>query len=149
LDPALTIRPAAAEDLDRIVWIEENAFVDAWPFELLAYELKHPRALFLVAAWRAGEPAVGYASFRHGGGESELLRLAVDPGERRRGIASALVVCGLERLKGNGIQSCHLEVRTDNESALAFYRVLGFERTGRRRAYYRDGADALIFSRPL
>jgi ribosomal-protein-alanine N-acetyltransferase len=140
-----TIRPAAEEDLPRIAWLEEEAFADPWPFDLLAYEFKHPRGFLLVASWGGGDPA-GYVSFRHGGGESEMLRLAVDPRERRRGLARTLVDHGLERLRQCRVQSCHLEVRKDNESAIAFYQALGFERTGRRKSYYRDGTDALVYS---
>lgn len=144
-EPLLRIRPAQEPDLPRIAWIEETAFHDPWPLELLSYEFRHPRAFVLVASWGPGEPS-GYVSFRHGGGEAELMRLAVTPDERRRGVARALVERGLEKLRRERIQSCHLEVRMDNEGAIAFYRNLGFERSGRRRSYYRDGEDALLFS---
>src|SRR5689334_2841323 len=76
LKPALFIRQAGAEDLPRIAWLEDAAFADPWPFDLLAYEFGHPRGFLLVASWD-GEPSSGYVAFRHGGGESELLRLAV------------------------------------------------------------------------
>jgi ribosomal-protein-alanine acetyltransferase len=141
----LSIRPVLPGDLRRIEWLEEAAFTEAWPYELLAYELKHPRAIVLLAEWD-GEPAAGYVSFRHGGGESEMLRLAVDPAARRRGVARALVARGLDRLRQEKVDSCHLEVRMDNEGAIAFYRALGFARTGRRRHYYRDGSDAMVLS---
>jgi ribosomal-protein-alanine N-acetyltransferase len=144
----LIIRPAGLEDLSRIVWLEESGFPDPWPADLLAYELRHPGAILLVATWGEG-PVVGYAAFRHGGGEAELLRLAVDPAERRRGIGQALVTRGLERLRETGVESCFLEVRLDNESAIACYRSLGFGLAGLRRAYYRDGSDALVYSRRI
>jgi ribosomal-protein-alanine N-acetyltransferase len=35
-------------------------------------------------------------------------------------------------------------VATANQAALALYRSLGFSDAGIRRAYYRDGGDALI-----
>jgi len=78
---------------------------------------------------------------------AELLRLAVDPAERCQGVASALVLAGLDRLRRAGTTRCYLEVRTNNFGAITFYRSLGFERTGRRPAYYRDGSDALVYSR--
>jgi [ribosomal protein S18]-alanine N-acetyltransferase len=144
----LCLRTAGKEDLTRIAWLEDAAFEDSWPYELLAYELTHPRGIVLLASWD-GEPAAGYAAFRHGGGESEILRLAVAPEARRRGVARALVTSGLERLRQERVESCHLEVRMDNEGAIAFYHALGFVRTGRRRSYYRDGSDALVLSRAL
>lgn len=147
--PALTIRPARAADLEHLAVLEEASFVDSWPHPLLDYELTHPYALLLVASWGEGLPPVGYVSFRFVTDESEVLRLAVDPAERRRGVARALVEHGFTLLRRKGIASCHLEVRMDNEAAIAFYRSLGFERTGRRRSYYRDGSDAIILSRPI
>src|SRR5262249_28115106 len=100
------VRTARLEDVERIAWLEPPGFPDPWPRELLAYEVHHPMSLVLVAVWGEGLPAAGYASFRKGGGEAELLRLAVAPGERRRGVARALVSGGLERLRPAGIESC-------------------------------------------
>lgn len=148
LKPVLFIRQAGVEDLPRIAWLEEAAFAEPWPFDLLAYEFGHPRGFLLVASWDDAPPS-GYVAFRHGGGESELLRLAVDPAERRRGVARTLVEHGLRRLKEGKVESCHLEVRMDNEGAIAFYQALGFGRAGRRRSYYRDGTDAAIYSLAL
>lgn len=143
--PALFIRQAGAEDLPRIAWLEDAAFADPWPFDLLAYEFGHPRGFLLVASWDDA-PSVGYVAFRHGGGEAEMLRLAVDPEERRQGVARMLVESGLERLRRERVESCHLEVRMDNRGAIAFYEALGFQRTGRRKSYYRDGTDAALYS---
>ena len=42
----------------------------------------------------------------------------------------------------------YLEVRTDNEPAIALYRSTGFEQVGLRRRYYRvSGADAYTMRR--
>jgi ribosomal-protein-alanine acetyltransferase len=145
--PFPLIRTARTDDLERIAWLEQLGFPDPWPRELLAYELTHPQSVVLAAVWGDGLPAVGYASFRKGGGEAELLRLAVAPGERRRGVARALVLGGIEHLRTGGIETCFLEVRTNNEGAIAFYHEMGFEPVGRRQAYYRDGSDALVYAR--
>ena len=150
-EPAIdvAVRTARAEDLDAIARLEETSFQDAWPREMLESELSHPHALLLVASRAEGDPPVGYAAFRHGVGEAELLRLAVSPGERRRGVARALIAEGLERLVREGVQVCFLEVRLSNEPAVALYESLGFARIGRRSGYYRDGSDALRFALEL
>jgi ribosomal-protein-alanine N-acetyltransferase len=143
------IRPARGTDLLRISEIEEAAFADPWPADLIAVELAYPQAVLLVAQ-RTGVPAAGYAAFRHVAGEAELLRLAVAPAERGQGLGRALVEAGLERLRARrDIELCHLEVRIDNLPAIAVYESLGFARTGRRRGYYRDGTDALIYTKTL
>jgi ribosomal-protein-alanine N-acetyltransferase len=143
--PTLCVRPARQADLDVIAGLEEVAFHDPWPREMLAYELCHPHSVLLVAADDSNRPPAAYAAFRHAVGEAELLRVGVAPGFRRRGFARALLVEGLERLREAEVQVCFLEVRVDNQSAIYLYESLGFSCTGLRRGYYRDGADALIF----
>ncbi len=138
------IRPACEQDLDRITELEEAAFNDPWPREMLAYEIAHPHAVLLVASQGEQKPDA-YAAFRHAVGEAELLRVGVDPGARRQGLARALLVEGLEQLRRLDIQVCFLEVRVNNKAAIHLYESLGFSCTGLRRGYYRDGADALIF----
>lgn len=147
-DDLPAIRLAGQGDLSRIVWLEEHAFPDPWPPAILAHELSHPRSFILVAS-RAGAPATGYVSFRQGVDEAELLRLAVSDGERRRGVGRALVHAGLDRLRAARFSSCFLEVRPDNRPAIALYESLGFAPNGRRRAYYRDGSDALVYALEL
>lgn len=143
----LTVRPVRTGDLGAIAELEEAAFQDFWPREMLAYEIEHPQSVLLLASL-GGRP-VGYAAFRHAAGEAELLRLAVRPKERRRGVAQALISEGFERLRKEEVQFCFLEVRQDNTPAIAFYERLGFARNGRRRGYYRDGTDALIYVHEL
>jgi ribosomal-protein-alanine N-acetyltransferase len=143
------IRSACVEDLPRIAWLEQMGFPDPWSLELLSYEWKHPMSLLLVATWDETAPAAGYASFRRGAQEAELLRLAVAPTERRRGVALRLVSEGLHRLAPGGVRTCFLEVRTENAGAIAFYREIGFREAGRRKGYYRDGSDALVYAREL
>ena len=143
--PAPAVRSAHEADLDRIVQLEELAFLDPWPREMLAYELAHPHAVLLVASRSEAGPPDAYAAFRHAVGEAELLRVGVDPAARRQGLARALLLEGLERLRRLDVQVCFLEVRVDNKAAINLYESLGFCCTGHRRGYYRDGTDALIF----
>jgi len=110
--------------------------------------MAHPSAVMLVVDGGGGQPE-GYACFRLGVGEAELLRVAVSPEARRRGLGRRLIAAGFERLRAAGMARCHLEVRPSNASALALYHALGFEICGRRRTYYRDGSDALVLRRDL
>ncbi|HJX29591.1 MAG TPA: ribosomal protein S18-alanine N-acetyltransferase [Thermoanaerobaculia bacterium] len=145
--PPLTVRLAQGRDLLRIAELETLSFPEPWPVDLLAFELAHPRAILLTAS-RGSAPAAGYAVFRHVAGEAELLRVGVAPEERRQGIARSLIEDGIARLRREGVEVCHLEVRTTNP-AILLYEAIGFERTGLRRRYYQDGTDALVMSRRL
>ncbi len=124
--------------------LERAAFDDPWSEALLAGEIASSSLLLLA---RAADRAVAYAAFLEVAGEAELLRVAVDPGSRRRGLGRRVVEAGLVALGERGVARCHLEVRPDNEAALALYRTLGFEVAGLRPAYYSDGSAALLLTR--
>jgi ribosomal-protein-alanine N-acetyltransferase len=67
-------------------------------------------------------------------GEREILNLAVDPAQRRRGIARKL----LEAELGRGKNQWFLEVRASNAGAIALYQTAGFRVAGRRESYYNN-----------
>ena len=48
-----------------------------------------------------------------------------------------------------GVKTIHLEVAEDNMAARAFYAAQNFTQTGRRKAYYANGADALTLALDL
>jgi len=94
--------------------------------------LAHPEHLILgpegLAEGRTyvaeeGGSVVGFATWAQAGGTIELEDLFVDPGWRRRGIATALVsrIVGLLRARGVAF----LEV-TANPHAQGFYNAAGF-----------------------
>ncbi|MGH2842740.1 MAG: GNAT family N-acetyltransferase, partial [Solirubrobacteraceae bacterium] len=75
-----------------------------------------------------------------------VMNVAVDRGERRRGIAAALLEVLLTRA-GHGADYT-LEVRVSNAPAIALYERYGFSAVGTRRRYYADnGEDAVIMWR--
>ncbi len=78
--------------------------------------------------------------------EVELIDLGVGPNFRRRGLARALLAQATREAYRAGARSMFLEVRATNEPARALYEACGFEIGGRRRAYYGDGEDALLYS---
>lgn len=95
----------------------------------------------------------GFILIRVAADEAEILTLAVRPDARRRGLGRTLVQRAFEAARAQGAATMFLEVADDNAAAIALYRSLGFEETGRRRNYYRRGPaqmqDALILSRAL
>jgi len=93
---------------------------------------------------------VGLLIARRMADEMEILNLAVEPAERRRGVAGRLLEAALERGRGRGVKRIYLEVRASNAGAIAFYEHGGFVRTGRRPRYYTEPLeDAWVLSRKL
>ena len=89
------------------------------------------------------------ALFRQALDEAELLTLATDPGHRRRGLADILLTTGETRLIDQGVARVFLEVSQNNPGAATLYRRAGYTEIARRRAYYRDGSDALVLEKWL
>ncbi len=124
----MTVRAATPDDLAAIAAIQE-ASPEASQWEPASY-LDHECS---VAA-NAGR-VLGFLVVRQvAADEREILNLAVDPAERRRGVARKLLETELWRPK----MQWFLEVRASNSSAIKLYESTGFREAGRRESYYRN-----------
>lgn len=142
----MNIRAATRADLAAIHLVEVAAMgVDAWSPPQVAEELDRPGGLFLVA--EGAEGVIGLAMGWVVLGDLHVLQIAVAPMGRRRGYGRSLLAA-LER-EARHAEAAFLEVRTDNEPAIALYLGAGFSVIGRRPHYYADGCDALVLRRSL
>jgi ribosomal-protein-alanine N-acetyltransferase len=89
---------------------------------------------------------VGYALGWMLAGEGELLRIAVRPSHRGRGLGRQLLQSFLQHPAAADAEQIFLEVRADNAPARALYERVEFTAVGRRPRYYRDGADAILYT---
>ncbi len=78
--------------------------------------------------------------------EGELLRIAVDPAQRGKGLGRTLLEGAQRELKALGIRELNLEVRLGNAAARALYAACGWREVGRRARYYGDGEDAVLYT---
>ncbi len=121
---------------------------DPWPREAFLREVAAPHVHYVAA--RAEGTLVGYAGMARLGRtppfEHEIHTIGVDPAYQGRGIGRRMMTALLDLVGADGV--VFLEVRTDNEPAIALYRSLGFDLVGLRRRYYRaSGADAYTMRR--
>lgn len=143
------VRRAEARDADAIVAIEARAFGRAsWGSEAVRSGMTAPYVSTLVAEWPDGL-IQGFAMWRQLGEEGEILSLAVDNEARRHGMAKALLAEIIVAAEALRLSALFLEVDAGNEPALALYARAHFEEVGRRRRYYRNGADALVLRRAI
>jgi [ribosomal protein S18]-alanine N-acetyltransferase len=92
----------------------------------------------------------GLIVFRIMTDEAEILNLAVDSSQRRRGTGSRLIQDVIAASNSAGVGKIFLEVRESNGAARKFYARMGFTETGRRRQYYRQPVeDALVLVRGI
>ncbi|MBQ9003902.1 MAG: tRNA (adenosine(37)-N6)-threonylcarbamoyltransferase complex dimerization subunit type 1 TsaB, partial [Eggerthellaceae bacterium] len=144
----VSYRPLDAAHAPDVAALEGRAMgTDAWSERLVAAELVHRDRSWWVAE-AAGE-LVGYAGGMVAGDELEILKVAVEPAWRRRGIARELLRHVAEDARNLGASACLLEVRAGNDSAQGLYRALGCEPVHTRARYYSDGEDALVMRGPL
>ena len=82
--------------------------------------------------------------------ELAVLRLAVDPVLRRRGVGSRLVAAAVARAEADlgARPSVALELRKGNAAALALYRKLGFLVAGERAGLYSNGDAGVLLVQP-
>ena len=125
-----------------MVQIEEECYPLPWSQQQFIQELENPVATLLVC--EIEKRIVGYICYWLIGTEMEILNLATAPKARRKGIAGKLIAEAFSRCSANNLSAAWLEVRAANQSAIALYRRSGFIPSGIRKAYYRDGEDAII-----
>jgi ribosomal-protein-alanine N-acetyltransferase len=144
--PTLEIRPLTYSDLPQVIAIERRAFPTPWSLAMFVLELSKQSGICL-AALRGGELA-GYLICSRYDAVWHVMNVAVDPAQRRRRIASALLEALLERIEEADLAQLTLEVRPTNDAAIALYERFGFRSAGIRPRYYQDnGEDALIMWR--
>ncbi len=113
----------------------------AWNENMVREELDAPTRTYLLDVFGETEQTVvrGYAGFWYDG-----------EAHQRQGIAAALLKTLIDKAKRQGAARMLLEVRVDNEPALALYQRFGFERMGLRKRYYQpEGIDAYTMSLDL
>jgi ribosomal-protein-alanine N-acetyltransferase len=108
---------------------------DPWDETVFANLLADPHTTILL------DKRGGFLVLRQVLDEAEIITIGTTA--RRQGIARALLEAAFIR---PGLRTLHLEVAATNSAALALYDGAGFTRTGRRRAYYTDGTDAVTMS---
>jgi ribosomal protein S18 acetylase RimI-like enzyme len=138
-DAAPLLRTAAAADLDAVLALWRRAGASPSSTESLddlrRLLARDPEALLVAEADGdvVGSLVVGWDGWRGG-----FYRLAVDPAERRRGLATALVRAGEERLRALGANRLHAIVETEEAGAMAFWAAAGFELQSARSRFVKN-----------
>jgi len=136
----MDLNPQKTNDPETLAALHAQAFDNPWSARAMADLLDS--GAFAIAE------EDGFILVREGGGEAEILTIAVAPHARRKGIGLALIRAAEKELHHHGATSLFLEVAADNEAALALYERAHFEPVAVRPEYYRhsDGkaADAQI-----
>ena len=141
----IELRRLEMRDLDRIEEIERESYPTPWSRSMFAGELAKPSSVCLGAFDTERGVLVGYLIISRYVDAWHVMNVAVEPSERRNGIAQKLLERLFELTANDSRRGYTLEVRVSNENAIRLYERLGFEARGLRRGYYTDNReDALI-----
>jgi len=143
------LRAATLDDAREIAELHASCFPRGWDEASIGTFVADPSCVVFVASTDETNGCQGFLIARAASGEAEILTLAVDPLHRRQGLARALLIAAIARLRLAGVTQLFLEVERGNEAAEGLYRGFGAKAAGRRPAYYEHGADATIFSLAL
>ena len=149
----VTIDSLTEDDARRCAELEALLFPgdDPWPTVAFVRELAADHNHYVAArvSDRRGDTLIGYGGISRLGRtppfEYEIHTIGVDPAYQGRGIGRRMLDALLDIAADSVV---HLEVRVDNEPAIALYRSVGFTEVGVRKRYYRiSGADAYTMRR--
>ena len=120
---AMIVRAAKQEDFAKVIKIEELSFPTPWDYDFLANISKD---IFLVFD---GEEICGYliAGCCHRNISATILKIAVHPEHRRKGIATNLVHKLVEILQDKKIAEIDVIVIDACKPAILFYKKVGFK----------------------
>lgn len=145
-----TLRTLTAADADAIEPMERELFgSDAWPRSVIDDELSHPLSYYRGVD--EDGTLVAYAGLRalpQCAMQGDIQTIAVSPRRRKQGLGRMLLHDLISEARRRGVVDLFLEVRADNNAAIALYTSEGFREIDRRPGYYQpDGVDAIVMCR--
>jgi ribosomal-protein-alanine N-acetyltransferase len=136
--------PQAAPE---IADLHARCFDRPWPEREFASLLHLPGVQgFLL---RQDGRSAGFALLRQAADEAEILTIGIVPDARGEGAGRQVLAAAEAALTRSGAVRIFLEVSTANAAGRALYDRAGYSETGRRKAYYADGTDALVLEKWL
>lgn len=149
-NPAIPVRKASADDLDALVALEIATFQGdrisraQWRRHIASHS-----ASVLVTGRSGRVDGAAVVFRRRNSGRARLYSLAVAVPARGQGLARALLAAAESEAIRCGCETLGLEVRIDNDAAIALYERHGYHRVARLPGFYEDGTDAWRYTRSL
>jgi ribosomal-protein-alanine N-acetyltransferase len=143
------LRPMGWSDIDAVMRLEAELFTnESWTESMFWSELGQPETRHYVVAID-GDEVIGYAGLcAYAPHEAYVQTIGVTTSRQGEGIGTRLLLDLIAEAERRGCPRLDLEVRADNDSAIALYQRYGFSQIGVRRGYYQpSGTDAVVMRR--
>ncbi len=128
------IRYMTNKDVECVAEIERLSILNPWSSQSFLETLSYQQHIFLV--YEEADTVKGYIGVYVAADEGEITGIAIHPEYRKQKIGTKLFHFALSEAENASIKKIYLEVRTSNQSAIAFYNELGFEIDGIRKGFY-------------
>ncbi len=146
---SLTIIQLGIMHLNDCMDLDQKALNGLWSKSQWKKELTDPKRICLGIIELETKKLLGLSSAWLVIDELQITFLAVHPLYQRKGLGKFLLSDLIKRSKLLKTNHIHLEVKDNNESAKAFYKIMGFKTVGFRSNFYKDGSDALILNKEI
>ena len=138
------ILSASHKHLKQILTIERLSFIRPWTENHFTADLNNKISVNWV--YIDSNQVMGYLFGWHVMDEYHLNNITVAKGFRRKGTATYLLNHMVLYLSDLKVRTVFLEVRSSNLSAQKLYERMGFLYCGKRRHYYTEGDDAILYT---
>ncbi|MDO9262415.1 MAG: ribosomal protein S18-alanine N-acetyltransferase [Desulfosalsimonadaceae bacterium] len=145
---SLRIEAMTEESIDSVCAIENASFLNPWSklcfLDELSFSDSHNFILKLENSFKTNQ-IIAYLCCRVIIDELHILKFAVHPEQRHKGIATDFLNHCLNAPGFKHIKTVMLDVRESNTAAIGLYKKLDFHIVGQRPNYYSDtGEDAFL-----
>ena len=138
------------KDLDAVVCIENASFTHPWSRSAFLSELSNEYSHNLVLKLENSPETyqiIAYMCYRVAGDDAHILKIAVHPEYRRKGIAFEFLTHCLALMPTRRVRSAILEVRQFNLAGIGLYKKSGFAIEAQLPKYYSDTREDVILMR--
>ena len=144
-----TIIKLGEQHLDACIDLDQKSLNGLWSRSEWEKELSNPIRICLGVIELETNKLLGLCSAWLIVDELYITSIAVHPAHQRKGLGKLLITDLIKRSNSFKTNHIYLEVKDTNESAKAFYKSMGFKMERNRSNFYKDGSDALIFTKQL
>ena len=135
--------------LNACIDLDQKSLKGLWSKSQWEDELTNPKRICLGVIDLETKKLLGLCSAWLIIDELHITSLAVLPTEQRKGLGKLLISNLIKRSKVLRTKHIYLEVKETNEQAKAFYKSMGFKIERYRSNFYKDGSNAIIFTKQL
>ncbi len=142
----VNIRLLEIQDIKKVVELEETYLFETLGEEMLKSELARADQATIEGVRfyviTLDSQVIGYIGRSYFLEEAEVLNFVIDGAFQHQGFGQLLFDYMIQEMPG--LKKITLEVRKSNQNAINFYKKNGFQEIFVRKAYYKNGEDAIL-----